>query len=92
MNGNSNIIIKLGAVVFLVIGIFTIARLEMKYNDIQFKCEELEAIYEENEELMDDLERELGAEYNEEYIIKIAREKLNLCMPEEIIFYNDLTE
>ena len=77
---------------FLIIGLFTIARLEMKYNDIQSKCEELEAVYAENQELMDDLERELDADYNEEYIIKIARDKLNLCMPEEIIFYNDLTE
>ena len=92
MNRNSNVIIKLGVAAFVIIGMFTIARLEMKYNDIEMKRQELEAQYAENQEMIEELERELDAEFNDEYVIKIAKEKLNLCLPEEIIFYNDLTQ
>ncbi len=92
MNRNSNIIIKLGAVVFVMIGIFTVARLEMKYNDIEAQRKELEEQYEQNIELIEDIERDLDAEFDDDYVIKIAKDKLNLCLPEEVIFYNDLTE
>lgn len=92
MNRNSNMIIKLGAIVFVIIGIFTVARLEMKYNDIETQRKELEAQYLHNQELIEELERELDAEFNDDYVIKIAKEKLNLCMPEEVIFYNDLVD
>ncbi len=92
MNRNSNIIIKLGAVVFVLIGLFSVARLEMKYNDIEMQKQELEAQYLENKELIEDLERDINAEFDDDYVIKIAKEKLNLCLPEEVIFYNDLTE
>ena len=92
MNKNSNIIIKLGAIIFVIIGIFTVARLEMIYNDIETTRRELEQQYLHNQELIEELERELGAEFNNDYVIKIAKEKLNLCMPEEVIFYNDLID
>lgn len=92
MNRNSNIIIKLGAVFFIIAGLFTIARLEMRYNDIETQRKELEAQYLENQELIEELNRDLNAEFNEEYVEKIAKEKLNLCMPDEVIFYNDLTK
>lgn len=92
MNRNSNMIIKLGVIVFVVIGIFTVARLEMKYNEIEMHRQQLEEQYKQNEELLQELERDLDAEFNDEYVIKIAKEKLNLCMPEEVIFYNDLND
>lgn len=92
MNRNSNMIIKLGVIAFVVIGIFTVARLEMKYNEIEMQRQQLEEQYRQNEELLEELERDLGAEFNDDYVIKIAKEKLNLCMPEEVIFYNDLND
>ena len=88
MNRNSNVVLKLGAVLFVLIGIFTVARLEMKYNDIETQRQE----YKLNNEMIEELERELEAEFDDEYVVKIAKEKLNLCLPEEVIFYNDLTE
>ena len=75
MNRNSNIVIKLGAVVFLLVGIFTIARLEMKYNDIETQKDALLEQYYENQELLEEIQRELEAEFNDEYVIKIAKEK-----------------
>lgn len=90
MNRNSNMIIKIGAIAFVIIGLFTVARLEMKYNEIESTRQALEEQYLHNQEIIEALERDLDAEFNEEYIKKIAREQLNLCMPEEVIFYNDI--
>lgn len=92
MNRNSNMIIKIGVIAFVVIGIFTVARLEMKYNEMEVQRQQLEEQYRLNEELLQELERDLDAEFNDDYVIKIAKEKLNLCMPEEVIFYNDLND
>ena len=92
MNRNSNMIIKIGVIAFVVIGIFTVARLEMKYNEIEVQRQQLEQQYRLNEELLQELERDLDAEFNDDYVIKIAKENLNLCMPEEVIFYNDLND
>ncbi len=90
MNRNSNMIIKIGAIAFVIIGLFTVARLEMKYNEMETMRKALEQQYLENEEMIEALERDRDAEFNEEYVKKIAREQLNLCMPEEVIFYNDI--
>ena len=41
---------------------------------------------------VDELENKLAAPFDDEYIISVAKEKLNYCLPEEIIFYNDLEQ
>ena len=41
---------------------------------------------------IDELQSRLDEEIDEEYIMRIAREKLNYRLPEEIIFYNDLSK
>lgn len=41
-------------------------------------------------ERVDELSNKLEAPFDGDYIIKVAKEKLNYCLPEEIIFYNDL--
>lgn len=43
-------------------------------------------------ERVDELENKLDAPFDGDYIIKVAKEKLNYCLPEEIIFYNDLEQ
>ena len=40
--------------------------------------------------LRTELEEKLKAPVDEKYIIDIAKDKLNLRLPEEIMFYNDL--
>ena len=41
-------------------------------------------------ELIKQLEEDLNSPIDRDYIIRIARKKLGLCMPNEIVFYNDL--
>jgi hypothetical protein len=38
------------------------------------------------------LQAQIDAPFDRDYVIKIAKEKLNLSLPQEIIFYNDLSE
>ena len=41
---------------------------------------------------IDELQARLDEEFDTDYIMRIAREKLNFRLPEEIIFYNDLSK
>lgn len=39
---------------------------------------------------IDELQNRLDTPFDKEYIIALAKEKLGYCLPDEIIFYNDL--
>jgi len=86
------LVIKVLAVFFAAVGIFTVLRLQLKKNAILEETAILEQQYYENLEKIDALKEDISAPIDREYIIRIAREKLGLCMPDEIIFYNDLAE
>jgi cell division protein FtsB len=61
----------------------------MKYSELQREKEVLEGKVDEYEAEVEELEYFLGAPIDYEYIIKIAKEKLNLFLPDEIIYHND---
>ena len=61
----------------------------MRYSELQREKELLEGKVEEYEAEVEKLEYFLGAPIDYEYIIRIAKEKLNLFLPDEIIFHND---
>ena len=39
-----------------------------------------------------ELKNKLETPFDDEYVAEIAKKKLNLVMPDEVIFYNDLTD
>jgi len=39
---------------------------------------------------IDELQNKLDTPFDDEYIIELAKEKLGYCLPDEIIFINDL--
>ena len=49
----------------------------------------LQAKIDEEERKVGELKNKLDAPFDEEYIIELAKEKLHLRLPEEIIFYTD---
>lgn len=61
----------------------------MRYSELQREKELLKGKVEEYEAEVEELEYFLGAPIDYEYIIRIAKEKLNLFLPDEIIFHND---
>ena len=92
MKSRSNIFVKAAAVVFIVFCAVTIIRMQVEFNALKeskTKVEEQIKVYELK---IDELQARLEEDFDTEYIMRIAREKLNFRLPEEIIFYNDLSK
>ena len=62
----------------------------MKYNEIMEEKEEKEAYIVELNDDIDRLEYLVDAPLDDEYKIRVAREKLGMCFPDEIIFHTEL--
>ena len=86
----TGIFVKIAVFAFSVFAVITIVQLQLEYN--AFKAErdklqqEVEGLIDEKEQL----ENELSGVSDRDHIIEVAKDKLNLRLPEEIIFYNDL--
>jgi len=61
----------------------------MKYNKIMEDKKEDEAYVEQLRDEIEELEYLLDAPLDDAYKIRIAREKLGMCFPDEIIFYTE---
>ena len=61
----------------------------MKYNDIMETKREKEEYVREISQKIDKLQYLIDAPLDDEYKIRIAREKLGMCFPDEIIFHTD---
>ena len=61
----------------------------MKYNKIMEDKKEDEAYVERLQDEIEELEYLLDAPLDDAYKIRIAREKLGMCFPDEIFFYTE---
>ena len=61
----------------------------MQYNEAMEKKQEKEAYVIELKNDIQRLEYMVDAPLDDEFKIRIAREKLGMCFPDEIIFYSD---
>ena len=87
-----NIFFKLALVVVAVCCIMTLLSANAESEKLRAQCAELEGQISEYNELILSLENDLSATMDEDYIIKVAREKLNMRLPEEIVFITNITE
>lgn len=62
----------------------------MKYNKILEEKEEKEAYVAELREKVDELEYLVDMPIDDEYKIRIARERLGMCFPDEMMYYTDV--
>ena len=76
----------------IAIAIVFIFYLRLEFNELNARKAELVSSVEEIRENIDSIKTDLASDLDEEYVIRFAREKLNLRLPSEIIFYNDLTD
>jgi len=76
----------------MIIGIVSVVRLQLDYNSLKIRRDALAEEIQATAERIEMLETTLDAPFDDEYIIKIAREKLNLRLPEEIVYYNNLVQ
>lgn len=75
------------AFVFLIITYVTI---QIKYNKLESQRDELNVKIETVSESIEALQNKLDTPFDKDYVISLAKEKLGYCLPDEIIFYNDL--
>ena len=86
----TSVFVKVAIFAFVVFAVISVVELQFQYNDYKLQRDFLKAEVQALEEEKDALEEQLATEIDEEYIISVAKEKLSLRLPEEIIFYNDL--
>lgn len=77
---------------FMIIGIVSVVKLQLEYNSLKARRDALAAEIQATTERIEMLETTLDTPFDDDYIIKIAREKLNLRLPEEIVYYNNLIQ
>ena len=77
---------------FMVFCVFTIVKMQFELNELKKNRLRLESQIAEAELRYEQLEEEYSQPFDEEYIVKVAREKLGYRLPGEIIFYNDLAK
>ena len=75
--------------VLFVSAFMTLVSNIMKYNEIQGQKEQLNQEINDCQEDIEELEYWLKAPMDEEYIMKFAKEKLDLYRADEIVFTND---
>lgn len=88
----NNIFVRLTVLVMLITMLVLSARLLMEYNELRERADQLRLQVEHSNHEIEALRVQLDAPFDENYVIRIAKEKLNLSLPQEIIFYNDLNE
>ena len=87
--GRLNFFVKLTILGVICVCAVNIIKIRTDYNDLKDREAELLKEKAEYEEAIDKLKFDLEQEMDEDYIMRIAREKLNYYLPDEIIFYND---
>ena len=86
----TGIAVKLAIVIFTVFCVVTLFIQKIQIDDLNNEINELKEKNEAQQAYNDKLQNRLDDEMDNEYIEGIAKDKLNLVLPEEIIFYNDI--
>ena len=89
----AGIFIKIALILVIIIVLILSAHLFMQYSDILNEASRVEQQIEDAQDRVDELEYLIEAPQNDKsLIIRIAREKLGLVLPEEIVYYSDKSE
>ena len=64
----------------------------MRYNQKMQEAQKLEQEKAALEEKVENMRYRLDSPLDDDYVARVAREKLGLCFPDEIIFYGDVGE
>lgn len=82
---------RLALVLFAVFCIVTVVKLKLDFNDLEETKRSLEERVANSSRNVEELQNRLNTPFDDDYVARVAKDKLNLVMPDEIIFYNDLT-
>ena len=88
----SNLIIRVAFTLIFIFLFVSVINLQVKLKDLRDQREELLETMEQRQDEIDKLELRIATPIDEEYIERVAREKLGYRMPNEVIFYNDIPD
>ena len=88
MKSGSSFFLKIAIVLFMVFSIVMIVKLQQDFSELEVKHKQLKEQIDDYQERIAELQYELDRPLDNEYIIEIARKKLNYHLPDEIIFEN----
>ncbi len=86
----TNIFVRIAVIIVIVVCLITILKLQIQFNKLNEEKKILAAQVEEYQEDIEELKAEIERPFDDEYVIRVAREKLGYHLPDEIIYYNDL--
>lgn len=86
----TSIAVIIALVVFTLFFIITFFLQRIEIDSLNREYDQLSAKYEKLLEYNNKLQSKYDSDYDEEYIRGVAKDKLNLVLPDEIIFYNDI--
>ena len=90
MPKSSNIFLKLLVLVFVVFCGVTIIKMQFEFNELKEQKNKVEQEIKGYEMKIDELQSQLDEQFNRDYIMRLATDKLNLHRQGEIIFYNNI--
>ena len=85
----AKVVARILLVVLVITAIATFTTALMKYSELQREKQALEDKVNEYEAEVEKLEYLIDSPIDYNYIVRIAKEKLNLYLPDEIIYNND---
>lgn len=90
MSAKTNKFVLIAALVVMLVCLITIIRLQINFNALDKEKEELSKQVAQYADEIEDLKNEIARPFDDEYVMRVAREKLGYHLPDEIIYYNDL--
>lgn len=87
---DSGILVKTAVFAFAVFAVISIVQLQLEFNEQKAERDRLNAEVEALKDQKEQLENEYASLGDADHVVDVAKDKLNLRLPEEIIFYNDL--
>lgn len=85
----TRVVLRLIPIILLVASIAIFVTAVMRFNELEREGEALEDRIEQYEYEIEELRYLVDSPVDYDYIVRVAREKLGLHLPDEIVYYND---
>ena len=85
-----NFFVKATIFILICFSLILVINLQFDLNELKKTNDLLSKQIEAYNDSIEQLSEQLDQPYNDDYIERVAREKLNYRMPNEIIYFNDL--
>lgn len=83
-----NMFVRVCLLAFLAAFAVMFVTLHLRQNDLMAKAAQIQAEIDETKETINALQAEIDRPFDNDYVAEIARERLGLRYPQEIVFYS----